>query len=62
MLTKNKKISAKGKTPMTIKEVILDNFDISFTFNKFSVNIVPNLYILRRKNLKSILVQLMIHF
>lgn len=33
MLSKNKKISAKGKTPMTIKEVILDNFDISFTFN-----------------------------
>ena len=40
---KKKDIPAKGKTRMAIKEVIWDNFDITVTFNKFFVKIVPNL-------------------
>ena len=39
------KIFANDETPIEFEEVISDDFDIAYTFNKFFVNIVSNLEI-----------------
>ena len=39
------KISAKGETPTEFEEVISYNFVAAETFNRFFVNVVPNLEI-----------------